>query len=50
MTATLLQCLMEEDGMTLETERLLLREHQRKDFDRFWEMLRDPIAKQYTGA
>lgn len=34
----------------IETERLLLRPYQLQDFDRFYAMLRDPIAKQHTGG
>ena len=36
--------------MVLETSRLYLRKHQLEDYDRFWEMLNDPVAKQYTGG
>ncbi len=36
--------------MMIETSRLLLRKHNLHDYDRFWEMLNDPVAKQYTGG
>lgn len=36
--------------MHLETERLLLRKHEQIDFNRFWELVTDPIGKQYTGG
>lgn len=36
--------------MHIETDRLILRKHALKDFDRFWEMLNDPVAKRYTGG
>jgi RimJ/RimL family protein N-acetyltransferase len=36
--------------MKIETERLILRKHELADFDRFWEMINDPIAKRYTGG
>jgi RimJ/RimL family protein N-acetyltransferase len=36
--------------MQLETERLLLREPQAIDFDRYWQMVTDPVAKKYTGG
>ena len=34
----------------LETDRLLLRKARPEDFDRFWGMVTDPIAKRYTGG
>ena len=36
--------------MKIETQRLLLRKHELRDFERFWEMISDPVAKQYTGG
>ena len=36
--------------MQIETKRLILREHRAEDFDRFWGMITDPIAKRYTGG
>ena len=36
--------------MILETDRLILRKPIPADFDRFWEMINDPVAKQYTGG
>jgi len=36
--------------MTFETKHLIIRKHEYKDFDRFWEMMTDPIAKKYTGG
>ena len=36
--------------MMLETERLILRKHEPADFDRFWNMINDPVAKRYTGG
>ncbi len=32
------------------TERLLLRPHAPEDFDRYWAMLNDPVAKRFTGG
>ena len=32
--------------MVLETSRLLMRKPQFQDFDRFWGMINDPVAKQ----
>lgn len=34
----------------VETERLLLRPNEAADFERYYEMLSDPVAKQYTGG
>jgi len=34
----------------IETGRLLLRKARPEDFDRFWGMVTDPIAKRYTGG
>lgn len=36
--------------MEIETSRLILRKHRPEDFDRFWQLLTDPIGKQYTGG
>lgn len=36
--------------MQIETERLLLRAPEARDFDRYWQMLTDPEAKRYTGG
>ncbi|WP_265456112.1 GNAT family N-acetyltransferase [Enterococcus sp. HY326] len=36
--------------MEIETGRLLLREHALEDYERFWQMMIDPIAKKYTGG
>lgn len=36
--------------MQIETDRLLLRKHEIKDYNRFWEMITDPIAKRFTGG
>ncbi len=36
--------------MFFQTERLILREPQLDDFDRYWQMINDPVAKQYTGG
>lgn len=36
--------------MVIETSRLLMRKPQLQDFDRFWGMINDPVAKQYTGG
>lgn len=36
--------------MQLETNRLLLREPQIGDFDRYWSMVTDPVAKRFTGG
>jgi RimJ/RimL family protein N-acetyltransferase len=36
--------------MQIETERLLLRKHRVEDFERFWGMITDPIAKRFTGG
>lgn len=36
--------------MQIETDRLLLREHRVEDFERFWGMITDPIAKRFTGG
>jgi RimJ/RimL family protein N-acetyltransferase len=36
--------------MQIETERLLLRKHRIEDYDRFWGMITDPIAKRFTGG
>lgn len=34
----------------LQTQRLLLREPRLTDFDEFWKMINDKIAKRYTGG
>ncbi len=36
--------------MESETERLLLRKPMERDFDRFWGMVTDPVAKRFTGG
>ena len=36
--------------MEIVTKRLILREHSLDDFDSFWEMINDPVAKKYTGG
>lgn len=36
--------------MEIITERLILREPRIGDFDRYWNMLTDPVAKKYTGG
>jgi len=36
--------------MNIETKRLLLRKHCIEDFDRYWSMITDPVAKRYTGG
>ena len=36
--------------MRIETDRLLLRKHRIEDYDRFWGMITDPIAKRFTGG
>lgn len=36
--------------MQIETDRLLLRKHRIEDFERFWGMITDPIAKRFTGG
>ena len=36
--------------MILETDRLILRKPIPADFGRFWAMVNDPVAKQYTGG
>lgn len=36
--------------MMIESSRLILRKPELGDFDRFWDMVNDPIAKQYTGG
>ena len=36
--------------MFLETKLLILRKLFMEDFDRFWGMINDPIAKEYTGG
>lgn len=36
--------------MKLVTDRLILREHELCDYDRFYSMLLDPVAKEYTGG
>lgn len=36
--------------MKIETDRLLLRKHGIEDFDRFWGMITDPVAKRFTGG
>lgn len=35
--------------MIIETERLILRRPMIEDFEAFWLMINDPIAKKYTG-
>lgn len=39
-----------EKRMEIETERLLLREHVLEDYERFWQMMINPLAKKYTGG
>lgn len=36
--------------MEIETKRLFLKKHEPQDFNRFWDMINDPVAKQYTGG
>lgn len=36
--------------MFLETKRLILHKPVIENFDRFWGMINDPIAKEYTGG
>ncbi|KPU44434.1 anhydro-N-acetylmuramic acid kinase [Oxobacter pfennigii] len=36
--------------MKIETDRLLLRKHRIEDYERFWGMITDPIAKRFTGG
>ncbi len=36
--------------MIIHTERLLLRRPERGDFDRFYAMLTDPVAREFTGG
>lgn len=36
--------------MEIETKRLFLKKHELQDFNRFWDMINDPVAKQYTGG
>lgn len=36
--------------MRIETRRLYIRPPLPADFDRFWQMVTDPVAKQYTGG
>ena len=36
--------------MLFETDRLVFRKPIKQDFMRFWQMLNDPIAKEYTGG
>lgn len=36
--------------MQIETDRLLLRKHRIEDYERFWGMITDPIAKRFTGG
>ncbi len=37
-------------SLEIETGRLILRRPARRDFDRFWAMLNDPVAKEFTGG
>lgn len=36
--------------MQIETERLCLRKHRIEDYDRFYGMITDPVAKRFTGG
>jgi len=36
--------------MQIETERLILRKHSTEDYERFWNMITDPISKRFTGG